>query len=374
MKDRFNYTRSARNFALRFPTLNHLLIQINFWIIAFTVLSVILYLNSQVILESNNLPPFNSAWPGIIISLVGGTFFGLSLGLTDGIIEKKSSKCLPMGIVILFHIIVYYIILIALMMLLKFVVWEMIILPVYYNNASPFDNKIMWKSFYRITLIYSFMMTLVISFINQMKKKFGPGVLLPMLFGKYRNPKEEERIFMFMDLRASTTLAEKLGHLKYSSLIRDSFTDINQVLLKHEAEIYQYVGDEIVVSWPLRDGQSKQACVEFFFSCQDQFNSRKEHYESNYGSVPKFKAGLHQGFVTAVEVGEIKREIAYHGDAINTASRIQQKCNDYNSDFLISESFNSELEWKEKFSRKFVGKVNLKGKEEAVNIYSVSLI
>jgi adenylate cyclase len=83
-------------------------------------------------------------------------------------------------------------------------------------------------------------MTMVLYFIIQVNKKYGPGILLPLLLGKYRTPIEEERIFMFMDLRASTTLAEKLGHLKYSAFIRDSFMDINHVVSSFNAEIYQY--------------------------------------------------------------------------------------------------------------------------------------
>ena len=167
-------------------------------------------------------------------------------------------------------------------------------------------------------------MSLVISFINQMNRKFGPGVLLPLLLGRYRNPKEEERIFMFMDLKSSTKHAENLGHIKYSALIRDSFMDINKVLVKHRAEIYQYVGDEIVISWPVTEGMKKAACVEFYFDCQNQFNLRKNYYTKLYGLTPKFKGGLHAEPVTAVEVGDVKRDIAYHGDTINTAAaRIQ---------------------------------------------------
>jgi len=43
---------------------------------------------------------------------------------------------------------------------------------------------------------------------------------------------------------------------------------------------------------------------------------------------------LHLSIITAVEVGEIKREIAYHGDTINTAARTQRMCNQFCKDFL----------------------------------------
>lgn len=93
-------------------------------------------------------------------------------------------------------------------------------------------------------------MSLIINFINQVNKKYGPGVLLPLPLGRYRTPREETRIFMFMDLKSSTATAEKLGHLRYSSFIRDCFSDINEVLFPFRAQVYQYVGDEIVVTWP----------------------------------------------------------------------------------------------------------------------------
>lgn len=47
----------------------------------------------------------------------------------------------------------------------------------------------------------------------------------------------------------------------------------------------------------------------------------------------EFKAGLHGDKVTAVEAGDIKRDIAYYSDTLNTAARIEIVCNKYNKDF-----------------------------------------
>lgn len=85
-------------------------------------------------------------------------------------------------------------------------------------------------------------------------QKFGPGVLWNMFIGKYRNPKEEERVFMFLDLKPSTSIAEKLGHINFCRFIQDCFADLTLVITKHSVEIYQYVGDEAVLSWPLENG------------------------------------------------------------------------------------------------------------------------
>ena len=93
--------------------------------------------------------------------------------------------------------------------------------------------------------------------------------------------------------------------------------DINQILFHYNAEIYQYVGDEIVVCWRTEEGLRDLSCVHFFFACEKQFNLRAEYYKQHYGMLPEFKASLHLGKVTAVEIGEIKRDIAYHGDTRN---------------------------------------------------------
>ena len=365
----FNYTTRARAFALKYPTLSFILIQINFWIFAFLILMTIMHLNSLATYSSLSIE-YNYPYTILVIySFIAGALYGVTLGFIDVLIEKHHDRSLSLGRIILMQGLTYYILIIVLMLITRYVIWEYIIINYIPENKTVSHQA--WKYYYWITLIYTFAMAMVISFINQMNKKFGPGVLLPMLLGKYRNPKEEQRIFMFMDLKSSTTHAEKLGHIKYSALIRDSFIDINKVLVKHRAEIYQYVGDEIVVSWPQTSDLDGSTCVEFYFACQEQFDQRSEYYLENYGVIPKFKAGLHQGIVTTVEVGDVKRDLAYHGDTINTTSRIQEKCNEYESDILVSESFWEKIKAPIKYQKNFVGEVLLKGKETPVRLFSV---
>jgi len=220
--------------------------------------------------------------------------------------------------------------------------------------------------------IYTAAMIIIISFIKQMNNKFGPGILIPMLFGKFRKPGVEKRIFLFMDLKDSTTYAEKLGHLKFSEMIQDCFFDVNKVLPPYNAEIYQYVGDEVVLSWNAEDGLKNMNCIKFFFAFQDFIGSKKNYYEDNYGFVPQFKAGANIGNITVAEVGDIKREIAYHGDTINTAARIQSVCNTYGKSFIISEKLKDQIVWEDSFKTEFIDSIKLKGKEKVIKLFSVS--
>ena len=237
------------------------------------------------------------------------------------------------------------------------------------------DNELGWwisSKTFRAIVLYMSLASVVFSFINIANDKFGKGVFIKMLLGKYRVPKEEKRIFMFLDLKSSTTIAEKLEHFKYSQLIQDCFYDLNDVAPKFEAEIYQYVGDEAVISWPFVKGIHNNNCIELFFAFTEKLNSKKEYYIRKYGITPVFKAGLHGGKLMVAEVGVVKKELAYHGDVINTSSRIQSECATYNATLLISEKLLDNLKIADSFSSFYLGNVILKGKQQKVPIHSIT--
>ncbi|MEM7107635.1 MAG: adenylate/guanylate cyclase domain-containing protein, partial [Bacteroidota bacterium] len=189
----------------------------------------------------------------------------------------------------------------------------------------------------RVAIIYALFVNFGIVLFIYINRMLGRGNLWRMITGKFYTPRDEEMIFMFLDLRGATTFAEQLGHLEYSRLIQDCFHDL-AVVHNFKAEIYQYVGDEAVLVWSSQNGLQGNNCLRTFFAFQDKLNSRSDYYKANYGLVPQFKAGINMGKVTVTEVGEFKREIAYHGDAINTAARIQGECNQLESNLLVSET------------------------------------
>lgn len=198
----------------------------------------------------------------------------------------------------------------------------------------------------------------------------GRKNLKKLLQGKFYNPREEERIFMFLDLKASTELAEKLGHIKYSELIQDCFYDLG-IVAENEAEIYQYVGDEVILTWELKDGLRNNNCINAYYNFLNELDEKKEYYQQKYNCIPFFKAGLNSGIVTVTEVGRFKKEIAFHGDTINTAARIQAKCNDYGAGLLISKNLRKQLQNGE-YDFNELGNIPLKGKRNEITIFSVN--
>ena len=177
---------------------------------------------------------------------------------------------------------------------------------------------------------------------------------------------------MFLDLKSSTTIAEKLGHIKFSRLIQNCFADLTPVVTEHKVEIYQYVGDEAVLSWPLESGLENNHCIHCYFDYMKVLEEKADHYQKEYGLKPFFKAGVHLGEVIVAEVGLIKREIAYHGDVLNTTARIQSRCNELQQPLLVSGQLLQYLQTDNKIQSQHLGEEILKGKKTAVAIYGVS--
>lgn len=297
-----------------------------------------------------------------------GAVLGVLYASIDFLFDKLISKRLSLGLMLILKTVIEFVFTIAVFSITATVVSKVFtFVDLKVEPGWWLREKMVW-----VMLFYLLIASLVFSTLKIAVERFGSGVFLKMLRGVYANPKEEERIFMFLDLKDSTTIAEQLGHHKYSQFIQDCFFDLNEVVLKYEAEIYQYVGDEAVLSWSYKRGLSNSNCIEIFFAFEVKRASRNDHYLKKYGVFPEFKAGMHGGTLMAAEVGFIKKELAYHGDVINTSARIQAECNKHNVNFLLSEKLLNDLRVKETFSSKPIGEVLLKGKKKEIKIYSIA--
>lgn len=203
--------------------------------------------------------------------------------------------------------------------------------------------------------------------------KYGPGNFRNLLLGRYFHPRTEERIFMFLDIRSSTTVAEKIGDRQYFNFIHDFINDATEPILYARGEIYQYIGDEIVVSWKMKNGLEEANCIHCFFAIQIAIQEAKETYLEKYGVIPDFKAGLHFGSVISGEIGTVKKEIAFSGDVLNTASRIQGECNKHQLDLLLSDDLLALLSLDDSYIIKSIGKIQLRGKADGVGLSTIEI-
>lgn len=222
-----------------------------------------------------------------------------------------------------------------------------------------------------ILVFYTLVVYTLLVFFLQINHLLGEGILWKFIRGKYHKPREEERIFMFLDMKSSTTIAEQLGHVRFYALLNELFNEISQPVLQTKAEIYQYIGDEVVLTWQVDQGLENSNCLKSFFMFRERLMKNADNYFRNFGVKPEFKAGLHFGKVISAQIGDLKREIVYNGDVVNTASRIQNECNKYHRDCLVSGSLMNKLKEMNGFRWERLDVVTLRGKETEVELFSV---
>lgn len=215
--------------------------------------------------------------------------------------------------------------------------------------------------------------SLLSNFMDELHRKLGRDAIYNLVLGKYHQVKQEERLFLFIDLNHSTDIAEEMGELEYSHFLQDYFYDISEPIARYFGRVYQYVGDEVVVTWPLKKGLRYAVAVRCYFAVQKQIRRYRAYYEKRYGRVPVFKAALHGGTVVVSEVGKYKSEIAYHGDVLNTTARMLGKCHDLSSDLLVSDWVLGKVEMPAYLKSDEMGAFQLKGKQQEIQLSSVYL-
>jgi adenylate cyclase len=160
--------------------------------------------------------------------------------------------------------------------------------------TDEYKEFITSTDFFKIVM-FAVAATIIVNFTRQLNRLMGQNVFIYYITGKYHRPKEEERIVMFLDLKSSTTIAEKLGHYRYHEFMSDVFYDATFPIVESKGRILQYVGDEIVITWKMNKAYCEKNCVKCFFEISKRLEELKDGYVKKYGFYPEFKAAIHGG-------------------------------------------------------------------------------
>ena len=255
-----------------------------------------------------------------------------------------------------------------------------LILSAISNAGRGLLSKEVWENVWKFFWNYAFFsvcfftasVILVSQFYSEVSENIGHGILHNFFTGKYHSPTVEERIFMFLDMKSSSSIAEKIGHVRYFEMLREYYSDLSEPIIRNSGEVYQYVGDEIIVTWKPATGLKNNRCIQCFLEMKVAMNREAEKYQKKFGVLPEFKAGFHLGKVTTGEIGDIKKEIIFTGDTLNTTARIQGLCNQYNTDILISADLIKNLSLDPSIQIKSLGENELKGKEEKIELFTIA--
>jgi adenylate cyclase len=243
------------------------------------------------------------------------------------------------------------------------------------ETASVAINSFYQKTFETVWLLEKTPEWIILFILTQLwieiNEKYSPGVFFDILWGRYTQPKDEKRIIMFIDMKDSTRIAEKLGHKDYYKFIRDFIFYISTGIMEYGGRIYQYVGDEIVISWT-QSRRNAQKALYALIEARKQMHKHLENFKTQYNITPEFKAAIHVGVVTIGEIGVLKRDLVMSGDTMNTAARIRTACNELNQKFIVSKDFLDLIRMKN-YQVENLGPIDLKGKNSSVELFALKI-
>jgi class 3 adenylate cyclase len=217
----------------------------------------------------------------------------------------------------------------------------------------------------------SFIVSILIAIVYELTRLIGIRVLFNVFLGRYRRPTREQRVLLFLDLAGSTTLAEKMGELRVQELLTRFFYDIDAAITAHGGEVHAYVGDEVIVTWRVGSGKRQRRYLDCFFAIQDRIAARADLYRREFGVVPDFRAGLHAGPVVISECGDSHRQVAYFGDTVNVAARLQAHCKEVGRALLVSGDLLRLLHPGPQLVVEELGPTQLRGRAAPVDVFAI---
>jgi adenylate cyclase len=214
--------------------------------------------------------------------------------------------------------------------------------------------------------------TLIFVIVLQAGRLVGRRTFRNLMLGRYRRPRAERRYFLFADVIGSTAIAEKLGPLQAHRFLAAVISATAEPVAACGGEIYQYVGDEIVVTWTEDEGRPDARALRCYFLMAAALEAEAGRFVKEFGAAPGLRGALHLGEVIAGEVGELRRAIVFHGDVMNTTARLEQATRDAGVPFIASAAALDSLERPGDLAYRDLGELALRGRKEPMRAWSVA--
>ncbi|MEO8924590.1 MAG: adenylate/guanylate cyclase domain-containing protein [Caldimonas sp.] len=222
-----------------------------------------------------------------------------------------------------------------------------------------------------ISVMLSLVPVVVLVMMFQAAGLVGYRTFMALLLGKYRRPFAERRFFLFVDVVSSTAIAERLGPLEAHRFLAAVFSAVAEPIELCRGEIYQYVGDEIVVTWVETEGAAEARSLRCFFEMRAALAADARQFLDRFGARAELRAALHLGDVIAGEVGQVRRAIVFHGDVMNTAGRLEQATREVGCSFIVSAEALAALGPLPAARTRDLGALTLRGRSEPIHAFCV---
>jgi signal transduction histidine kinase/class 3 adenylate cyclase/ActR/RegA family two-component response regulator len=198
---------------------------------------------------------------------------------------------------------------------------------------------------------------------NEFIRSLGKDRITEITLGDHT---ELEVTVLFTDIRDYTSLAETMTPEETYRFVNAFDGRMGPVITNHHGFVNQYLGDAIMAIFPNKVEDALQAAVEM----QQVIQKYNVHRLSKGRKPVAAGIGMHTGSLVMGIIGDQKRmDAATIADTVNTASRIESLTKYYHCKILLSSVTYDQIEQKDQFQFRYLGKVQVKGKEKSVGIY-----
>jgi len=180
---------------------------------------------------------------------------------------------------------------------------------------------------------------------------------------------QKELTVLFSDIRSFTNISESLPATELKALLNSYFTPITKVIFDNEGTIDKYVGDMVMAFWgaPVDDQQHAYHAVLAALEMQKMTRQLRQEFTAKGWPAVEIGVGVNTGLMNVGDMGSLyRRAYTVLGDAVNLGSRLESITKFYGAQILVSEYTRAQAP---QFIYRFVDRIQVKGKNEAVSVY-----
>lgn len=181
-------------------------------------------------------------------------------------------------------------------------------------------------------------------------------------------PTRVEKVILFADIVSYSTISERSSIEDVFLILNTYFEICSRIILAKGGEVNKFLGDGLMAYFDAEQADdSIQACLDI---TQELRSLRQNSSPHSPLRLLNSGFGLAQGTVIEGNMGSrFKTDYTIIGDAVNTASRLEELTRELNRTILISETL--KLNTKQPWVFVSLGKYSLKGKKMNIEVYSI---
>ena len=178
---------------------------------------------------------------------------------------------------------------------------------------------------------------------------------------------------LFCDLTDFTVMCERLAPEVVSDVINLYTSEMSRVVMSHGGTVDKFIGDSVMAFWgaPLDDAEHALHATLAAVEMQAAMELLQPRFIELGAERMTLRVGVHSGQAIVGNMGsQLRFEYTALGDTVNIASRLEDANKLFGTHILLSGSTAGQL--KNAVSLRRVDRVRVKGKQQAIDIYTPS--